>query len=108
MKGYEEMQAIGRESIDAAIESVGVWTRGCQAMAAEVAGYSMASFEKSAEAIEATLGARSTEIAVETQAAFAKETCEAFIGEAGKLGEMYLATARDALAPIEKRARKAA
>ena len=108
MKGFEDFQTMGKETMDATMESMAAWTKGMQAIAAEVADYSKKSFEDSTAVIEKAMNAKSFEKAFELQADYAKTSSEGMVGEVNTLGEMYLSTAKDAYAPIEKRAQKAA
>ena len=43
---------------------------------------------------------------VKKQAEYAKKAHDIFVGETSKLGELYLATAREVLAPIKQQMRK--
>lgn len=107
-KNFEDFQAFGKDNLDVAMESATAWTKGMQAIAVEVADYSKKSFEESTKLMEKAAQVKTIEAAIEFQTAFAKTSYEGFIGEASKIGEMYVAAAKDAYAPIEKRVAKAA
>ena len=108
MSTLADIQTKGREGMEATMASFSAWTSGWQTIAAECADYSKASLELSTKAVEAALASKSIDTAYQTQADFTKKAYDSFVGETGKLGEMYLATAREALAPIEKQIRKSA
>ncbi|MHA1524456.1 MAG: phasin family protein [Alphaproteobacteria bacterium] len=108
IKGFEEFQNSGKDTMDAAVASVTAWNKGFQAMTAEVADYTQKSFETSAQVFEKALGAKSPEKALEMQADFTKTAYEGFVGQLNKLGSLYAATAKDAFAPIEKQVKKVA
>lgn len=107
-KNFEGFQAMGKENLDVAMQSATVWSKAMQAIATEMADFSKKSFEDSSKLMEKAAQVKTVEGAVEFQTAFARSSYEDFIGEATKIGEMYVAAARDAYAPIEKRVAKAA
>lgn len=97
----EDFNKFGKEGLDRAMNSFGVWTKNAQAVAAEVADYSKKSFEGSAAAFEKLLGAKSLEKAVEVQQEYLKSSYEGFVAEATKLSELYTDLAKDAYKPFE-------
>ncbi len=97
----EEMQKFGQESMQTAMGSFGVWTKGAQAIAAEVADYSKKSIEDSAAAWERLLGAKSLETAMQVQSEYLKSSYESFVAEATKLGELYADFGKEAYKPFE-------
>jgi hypothetical protein len=107
-KNFEDFQSMGKDGLDVAMESATAWTKAMQAIAVEVADYSKKSFEESTKIMEQASKVKSVEGAIEFHTAIAKTSYEGFIGEASKIGEMYVAAAKDAYAPIEKRVAKAA
>jgi len=97
----EEMQKIGKESMDMALTSLGAWTKNAQAIAVEVVDYSKKSVEGSAAAWEKLMGAKSLETAMEVQSAYLKSSYEDFVAEATKLGALYADMAKEAYKPFE-------
>jgi phasin family protein len=97
----EEMQKFGKESMEKAMSSMGVWTKSAQAIAAEVVDYSKKSIEDGAAAWEQLLGAKTPEKAMEVQSAYLKSSYEGFVAEATKLGELYVDLAKEAYKPFE-------
>ncbi|HML09097.1 MAG TPA: phasin family protein [Xanthobacteraceae bacterium] len=97
----DDMQKLGKDSIDLALTSFGAWTKNAQALAAEVADYSRKSFSDSAAAWEKLIGAKSLENAMEVQSEYLKSSYEDFIAQAAKLGELYADLAKEAYKPFE-------
>lgn len=97
----EATQKFGKEGMDAAMNCFGVWSRGAQAIAVELADYTKKSTEQSADAWEKLLGASSLEKALEIQTAYLKSSYEGFVAEATKLGELYADFAREAYKPLQ-------
>jgi hypothetical protein len=105
----EDYQKLSKDGFDAAVRSFGEINKGFQALAAEVTDYSKKAFEDGFRAWEELLGARSMGQVVEIQSQFAKRAYDTYMSECSKLGEMYLAIARNASKPVERTAaRKAA
>lgn len=103
MKSFEEFQAMGKDGLEAYVASATALTKGFQAMAQEAADFSRKSFEKSTEAMEKAVAAKSFDKALEVQQGYAKDAYEAFVGQMSKFGELYVATAKEAYKPFESR-----
>jgi phasin family protein len=101
MKNFEDVQKFGKEGFEAWVASATAVTKGVQAVAQEVAEFSRKSLELSTQTFEKAAGARSIERVVEVQQGYAKEAYEAAMAQANKLGELYVATAKDAYKPFE-------
>ena len=98
----EEFQKAGKDGFEATVRSFGEVNKGLQAIAAKFADYSKKSFEDGTRAFEQLIGAKSVEQAIEIQFQFAKKAYDTYIAEMSKLGEMYVAVARDAYKPVEQ------
>jgi phasin family protein len=101
MKNFEDAQNFGKEGFEAWVASATAVTKGVQAVAQEVAEFSRKSLELSTQTFEKAATARSVERVVEVQQGYAKEAYEAALAQANKLGELYVATAKDAFKPFE-------
>ena len=72
-------------------------------MTAETVDFSRKAFEKSSEAFEKATAAKSFDKALEVQQGYAKEAYESFFAQVNKLGEIYLAAAKEAYKPFESK-----
>jgi len=97
----EDMQKFGKDGMDMAMNCLGAWTKGAQAIAVEVVDYSKKSAESSAAAWEKLVGAKSMEKAMEVQSEYLRSSYESFVAEATKLGELYVDLAKEAYKPFE-------
>lgn len=97
----DQMQKLGKDGMDMAMASLGVWTKNAQAIASEVADYSKKSFEGSAAAWEKLMGAKSLEKAMEVQNEYLKSSYEDFVAQSTKLGGLYVDLAKEAYKPFE-------
>jgi hypothetical protein len=98
----EEYQRMSREGLDAATRSFGEMNKGFQALAAEMTDYSKRTFDDVFRAWEQLLRAKSVEQMLEIQSQYAKTAYDTHISEMSKLGEMYVAIARNVSKPAEQ------
>jgi hypothetical protein len=102
IKNYEDFQKLGQKNVDTAMKMVGEWSKGWQAIAAEMTDYTKRSFEESTATVEKLLAARSIEQAVEIQTGYAKRAYDGYMHQVSKLGGLYAELAKEAYKPVEK------
>lgn len=107
IKGFEDVQKMSKDSMDATMKSLGVLSKATQAIAAEVADYSKKSFEDGTKVVEKLLGAKSLDKAIEIQADYAKSAYEGFVAQATKISELYADFAKETYKPFEAYVAKA-
>lgn len=103
IKSLEDIQSFGKDGVDAYVASATALTKGFQTIAAENVDYSRKLLEKGSEAFEKAASAKSFDKVIEVQQSYAKDAYEAFLGQVNKLGELYLATAKEAYRPFESK-----
>jgi phasin family protein len=103
----EDMQKLGKDNMDMAMNAFGALSKSAQALAAEIADYSKKSVEGSAAAWEKLLGAKSLEKAMQVQSEYLKSSYEDFVAEVTKLGELYVDLAKESYKPFESAMAKA-
>jgi hypothetical protein len=101
VKNIEEVQQLGKDNMDAALKSVGTWSKSMQAIGIEMADYSKRVFEQGTAATEKLIGAKSLDKAFEVQSDYVKNSYEGFVAQATKLGELYADFAKEAYKPFE-------
>src|SRR3954447_8577985 len=104
----DEMQSLGKASLEATNASLGAFSKGFQAIATELVDYSKKVFEDVAAATEKMLNAKTPEKALEVQSAYFKSTYEGFMAQSTKLSGLYAGLARDVFKPYEPRPTKSA
>jgi hypothetical protein len=102
MKPFDDFQKMSQGNVDVAMKMFGEWSKGWQAIAAEMTDYTKRSFEESAQTFEKLAGSKSVEQAVEIQTAFAKRAYEDYMQQVSKLGGMYAEFAKEAYRPVER------
>ena len=101
INGFEDVQKVGREGMNRALQSFGAVSKGWQTLASETAGFSKQSFEDGAAHVEKLLGAKSIDVAFEAQTDFVRASYEKAVGQAARFGELYLDLVKDAAKPFE-------
>lgn len=101
VKNFEDLQQVSKENVDLAMKSIGVLTKGSQAIAVEVADYSKKSFEDGTAALEKLFGVKSVEKAIELQTEYAKTAYEGFVAKATKISELCADLAKETYKPFE-------
>jgi hypothetical protein len=97
----EDMQKLGKNGMETAMNSMGALSKSAQAIMTEIADYSKKSMEGSAAHWEKLMGMKSLETAMEAQSAYLKSSYESFVAEATKIGELYVDLAKEAYKPFE-------
>ncbi|MEA2903160.1 MAG: hypothetical protein QOI12_547 [Alphaproteobacteria bacterium] len=101
VKNFEDVQKLSTDNMNATMTSLGVVSKGMQAIAAELADFSKKAFEQGTAASEKLLGAKSLDKVFEVQSEYAKSAYENFVSQTAKLGELYAGLAQEAYKPFE-------
>ena len=101
INGFQDLQKLGQENVNRAVESFGALPRGWQALALDFADVSTPAFQDGAGHVEKLLGTRTVECVLEAQAQFVRASYERTVGQVTRLGEIYLGVVRDAAKPFE-------
>jgi phasin family protein len=101
MNGFDDVQKAGREGMTRAMESFGALSKGLQTLASESAGFSKKSFEEGAAHFEKLLGAKSIDVAFEAQSDYVRSSYEKAVGQATRMGELYMDLMKDVVKPFE-------
>jgi len=102
MKNFDDFQKLGQQNVDTAMKMLGEWSKGWQAIAAEMTDYTKRSFEEGTATVEKLLSAKSVEQAVEIQTGYAKRAYDDYMHQVSKLGGLYAELAKEAYKPVEK------
>ena len=86
--------------VDVAMNSFGTFSKGFQAIGAEIKDYSKKSFEEGTAALEKLLGTKSLDQAIVVQTDYLKSAYEGFVSQATKLGELYSNLAKHSYKPF--------
>lgn len=102
IKSFEDMQKLSQGNVDTAMKAMGEWTKGWQAIAAEMSDYTKRSFEQGSQTMEKLMAVRSMEQAIEIQSTYAKRAYDDYMQQMTKISSMYADFAKDAYRPVER------
>lgn len=102
-KGYEEFSAFSKGNVDAVVASTTIVVKAAEEFSKTYASLSKAYFEKYVTVSKAVLSAKSLNEVSAISSDFAKSNYESLVAEAGKLQELSVQVANDALAPLSAR-----
>lgn len=100
INGFGDMRNAGKDGLEASFESFGALSRGLQTLASESTEFTKRSFEESASHFERLAGLKSVEAAVAAQSEFAKSAYDRALGQANRIGELYVGMVKDAAKPF--------
>jgi phasin family protein len=103
IKNYDLVLGYGKETAEAVMKSATVAGKGVETLSNEIYAYSKQSLEESITATRAVMSSKSLHEAFEYQSDYAKSAFEAYVGELARFGELFTATAKDSVAPLQGR-----
>lgn len=103
VKNYDQLVGYGKETVEAYVKSASVAGKGAETLHNEIYTYSKQSIEELIAAAKTLMGAKSVHEAFELQSDFAKAAFNAYVGEMTKLSELFVATTKDAIEPLQGR-----
>lgn len=101
MMQLDNVQKLGKDSVEAAMKSFGAVGRGVQSAALEAAEFAKRSVEQTAATAEKLVGARTLESVLQIQGEYVRSSYEGLVSQATKMGELATNTAKEAFAPVE-------
>ncbi len=102
IKNFDDFQKLGQQNVDTAMKMFGEFSKGWQAIAAEMTDYTKRSFEEGTATVEKLMTVKSFEQAVEIQTGYAKRAYDDYMHQVSKLGGLYAELAKEAYKPVEK------
>lgn len=102
-KALESAADFSKGNIEAYIESATVAGEGFRTISSEISLFSKKSLDESVAATKAIMASKSIHEAIELQSSFAKMAFAAYVGQMKLLNELYVATMKDTLVPVQAR-----
>ena len=91
---------LGKENAEVAAKSLGAFSKGIQAIAAEIVEYNKSSFDRSMTFARDLSGAATLNQAIDVQTSYWTSTCQSLASEIGKLGEIWANIAQETAKPL--------
>jgi phasin family protein len=98
-----EANTHSKKNLEAVVAAVSAAARGAETLGAEAVAYSKAAFETQVNNAKALAAAKTPQELFELQTAFAKGAFEAYVSEVGKISELWTASFKESVAPINAR-----
>ena len=100
---FGEINAFSKENVEAVVASVTTAGKGAEKFNAKVAEYAKQAMEDSVAAAKKLAGAKSVQEVIELQSTLAKSSMDTYIGEVNALADLYAASVKDAMKPLNDR-----
>jgi phasin family protein len=102
-KGYDEVASLGKDSVDAYVQSTAVLAKGIEAMGKELMGFTQSTVEANVATAKALFGAKTLREVIELQTDFSRSSFDSLVAESAKLTELSVALANDTIEPMQLR-----
>jgi phasin family protein len=99
----EDLAVLGKDNLDAVVQSNTVIAKGLEQMSREVMTYAQASLESAASVTKALFSAKTLQDVIALNNDFAKTQLDSFLANSTKLSDLGAKVATEALEPISKR-----
>ena len=103
ISGFSEFNAQSKLNLEAVIASVTASTKGVEAISTHAMAYSKKAIEEQVAAAKTLSSAKSIQEVVELQSSFAKSAMETYMSEVTKMSEIFQASLKDSMKPINAR-----
>ena len=107
VKGYEDIQGLSKETIDAFVQASTIWAKGAETISKQVMALTQNSMQSSVVTAKAILGCKTLRDVIDLQADYTRSNFDTLVAEGTKLSEMSFKVANDAIAPIQARVSEA-
>ena len=98
-----DVNAHSKKNLEAVIASVTAAAKGAEALTTETLAYSKTAMESQVAAAKSMSGVKSVQELFELQSGFAKTAMESYMAQMGKVSEIFTASMKDAVKPINER-----
>lgn len=102
-RSVEDAAQFGQENLDAVVASSRIAAKAHETVGAEVAAFTKKSYEDSLAAAKDLSASRSVSELMEKQTAYGKSAFEAYVSQATKINDIYVAAAKEAFQPLTER-----
>ncbi|WP_026988646.1 phasin family protein [Fodinicurvata fenggangensis] len=103
-KSYDEFQDLGKENLNAVVNSGTTFAKGFEAMSKEMMAFTQSNMEAGLAMTKKMLGAKNLQEFTDLHGEYSRGQFDKFLAESAKLGEMSMQTANEAVAPLQTRA----
>lgn len=102
-KGYDEVASLGRDNMDAYVESTEAMARGFESLGKEFISFTQVSMEAGMAAARSLATAKSLGEMIELQRDYSRSSFDTLLTESAKLTDLSIALANEAMEPLQSR-----
>lgn len=102
-KGYDEVASLGRDNMDAYVESTEAVARGFETLGKEFISFTQVSMEAGMAAARSLATAKSLGEVIELQRDYSRNSFDTLLTESAKLTDLSIALANEAMEPLQSR-----
>ncbi len=102
-QGYDEVATLGKDNIDAYVQSSTLFAKAVEAMSKELMSFAQLSVDTSVANTKALFGAKTVRELIDLQADFSRSGFDSFVTESAKLTELSMTLANETIEPIQAR-----
>ena len=103
LTALNELNTQSKKNLEAVVASVTAATKGAETLGAQTMAFSKQALEEQVAAAKSLAGAKSVQEAVELQTAFAKTAFESYLAQFGKVSELFAASVKETVKPLNER-----
>lgn len=103
MTALNDVNAHSKKNLEAVLASVTAAAKGAEALTTETLAYSKTAMEHQVAAAKSLSGVKSVQELFEVQSSFAKTAMESYMTQMGKVSEIFTASMKDTVKPINER-----
>ena len=102
-KGYDEISVMSKGNVEAVVKAGSIYARGMEDLSKTVIAITQSQLEASVAAAKAVMGCTSLRQMVDLQTDLARTQFDRIVADGGRLSEISLKVANEALEPIQAR-----
>lgn len=103
LTALNDVNAHSKKNLEAVIASVTAAAKGAEALTTETLAFSKTAMENQVAAAKSLSGVKSAQELFELQTSFAKTAMESYVAQMGKVSEIFAASMKDVVKPINER-----
>lgn len=100
-QGYDDVANLGKDGVDACVQSSTVVAKGFETLGLEVMTFAQGSMEAGFSAMQALAGATTFAEVIELQRAYSRSSLDSAVAESAKLTKLSITLANDAAEPLQ-------
>ena len=102
-QGYDDVATLGKDNIDAYVQSSTLFAKGVEAMSKELMNFAQFSVDTSVANAKALFGAKTVRELIDLQSDFSRSGFDSLVAESAKLTELSMSVANETIEPIQAR-----